>query len=80
MTLPTPVQTELLELDELYWFIGKKSKIESRENAYVILAVSREPRQISAFDAAFDRLPERIQKTVDTAPPADFYCTDGYNG
>ncbi len=31
---------QFLESDELYWFIGKKSKIETRENTYVITMVT----------------------------------------
>ncbi len=71
---------QFLELDELYWFIGKKSKTETRENTYVMTMVSRLPRQIVGFDAAFDKNPERIQKIVDNGPEAKYYCTDGYLG
>ncbi len=69
-----------MELDELYWFIGEKSHTETRENVYLMTMVSREPRQIVGFDAAFDKSPERIQSIVDNAPYADKYCTDGYLG
>jgi len=69
-----------MELDELYWFVGKKSKTETRENVYVMTAVSREPRQIAGFDVAFDKSPERRQAIVDNAPPAKKYCTDGCLG
>ncbi len=72
--------TDCLELDELYWFIERKSISETRENVYIITAVSREPRQIVGFDAAFDKSPDRIQNIVDKAPPAKKYCTDGYLG
>ena len=71
---------EYLELDELYWFIGKKSNIETKENVYLITMVSRNPRQIVGFDAASDKSLERIQKIVDNGPEAEFYCTDGYRG
>jgi len=71
---------EYLELDELYWFIERKSKTETRENVYIMTAVSRKPRQIAGFDVAFDKSPQRIQSVVDAAPPAQFYCTDGYLG
>lgn len=57
---------QILELDELYCFIGKKPKTETRENTYVMTMVSRLPRQIVGFDAAFDKSPERIQKIVIT--------------
>ena len=68
-----------LELDELYWFIERKSRTETRENVYVMTMVSRNPRQIVGFDAAYDT-PQRIQAIVDGAPPAARYCTDGWNG
>ena len=71
---------DLLELDELYWFINKKSKSKTRENVYVITMVSRNPRQIVGFDVAFDKNSERIQNMVDNADYAKKYCTDGYSG
>jgi len=71
---------QFMELDELYWFVGKKGTSETRENCYVIPIVSRLPRQIVGIDAAFDKSPERIQALVDAAPPAENYCTDGYLG
>lgn len=42
--------------------------------------VSRLPRQIVGFDAAFDKSQVRIQKIVDNSPTADKYCTDGWLG
>lgn len=42
--------------------------------------VSRLPRQIVGFDAAYDKSPERIQSIVDNEPEAEYYCTDGYLG
>ena len=79
-TIQNKSDFHILELDELYWFIGKKSKTETRENVYVMTAVSREPRQIAGFDVAFDKSPERIQNIVDNAPYAEKYCTDGFLG
>lgn len=70
----------ILELDELYWFIGKKSNNKTQENIYVMTMVSRLPRQIVGFDAAGDKSPDRIQKIVDNGPQAEYYCTDGYLG
>ena len=69
---------KIFELDELYWFIGKKGNSETRENVYLMTMVSREPRQIVGFDVAYDKSPDRIQKIVDAAPCAKEYCTDGY--
>lgn len=68
------------ELDELYWFVGKKGKSETRENVYIITMISREPRLIVGFDVAYDKSRERIQNIVDSSPEADFYFTDGYLG
>ena len=76
----TKSKYQVLELDELYWFVGKKAKTETRENIYVITMVSRLPRQIVGFDVALDKSPERIQKIVDNGSKAEYYCTDGYLG
>jgi hypothetical protein len=64
----------------LYWFVGKKSHSETRENVYVMMMVSREPRQIAGFDVAFDKSPERIQAIVDSGPWGEAYFSDGWNG
>lgn len=66
------------ELDELYWFVGRKGTSETRENVYLITMISRNPRQIVGFDVAFDKSRERIQNIADSSPEADFYYTDGY--
>jgi IS1 family transposase len=71
---------DCLELDELYWYIKRKPRTETRENVYVMTMVSRNPRQIVSFDVAFDKSPVRIQNMVDNAPPAATYYTDGYFG
>jgi len=71
---------ECLELDEVYWFIKRKPRTESRENIYILTMVSRKPRQIVGFDVAFDKSPARIQRIVDDAPAALRYCTDGWSG
>ena len=69
-----------LELDELYWYIERKSRTKTRENVYLLTMVSRNPRQIVGVDVAFDKSPDRIQGMVDAAPEAGNYCTDGYLG
>ena len=71
---------EILELDELYWFLNKKAKTSTKENIYLMTMISREPRQIVGFDVAYDKSPERIQTIVDSAFEAKKYCTDGYLG
>jgi len=70
----------ILDLDEMYWFIGKKSRTKTRENNYIMTMVSRLPRQIVGFDAAFDKSPKRIQSIVDNAPESENYCSDGWSG
>jgi IS1 family transposase len=69
-----------LELDEMYWFIGKKADTQTRENVYIFTAVSRNPRQIVGFDVACDKSSWRIQRIVDNGPQAKKYCTDGWTG
>ena len=71
---------EDLELDELYWFIKQRPRTKTRENVYLMTMASREPRQLVGFDVAFDKSPDRIQRIVDSSPPAERYCTDGYLG
>ena len=71
---------QYLELDEMYWFVGRKPRTQTRENIYIITAVSRSPRQIAGFDIATDKSPERIQAMVDAVPEAQKYYTDGYWG
>jgi len=70
----------IYELDELFWYVGRKPHTQTHENVYVMTMVSRSPRQIAGFDVAFDKSPERIQKIVDSAPEARKYCTDGWSG
>ena len=74
------VLNDCYELDELYWFIGRKANTETRENVYLMTMVSRSPRRIAGFDVALDKSPERIQTIVDSAPWAKRYYTDGYLG
>ena len=68
------------ELDELYWFIEKKAKTETRENVYLMTMINPEPRQIIGFEVAMDKGAMHIQNIVDSAPWAEKYATDGYNG
>ena len=77
---PLKTNYQILEIDELYWFVGQKGKSQTRENCYAIPLVSRLPRQIVGIDAAFDKSPKRIQALIDAAPPAENYASDGYLG
>ena len=69
-----------VEMDELYWFVQRKPRTETRENVYITIMVSRNPRQIVGFDVAYDKSPSRIQEIVDNSPSALKYYTDGYLG
>lgn len=71
---------DCLELDGLFWFIGKKGSTETRENVYILSMVSREPRQIAGHTVTQEKLSKYIQEVVDNAPEAKRYCTDGYSG
>ena len=70
----------VLEMDELYWFIERKPRTETRENVYIMTMVSRQPRQIAGWTIALDKAASTIQSMVDKAPEAALYCTDGYVG
>ena len=37
---------EILEMDELYWFVFRKPRTETRENVYITTLVSRSPRHL----------------------------------
>lgn len=69
---------EILELDELYWFMNKKGDSETRENVYIITMVRRNPRQIVGFSVTeektsvkkYKRLSTTVQKLENTAMAA----------
>ena len=69
-----------MELDELYWFLEYKPRTETRENVYIMTMVSRRPRQIVGHLVSQNKSPRTIQRMVDAAPEAEYYCTDGYQG
>lgn len=64
----------------MFWFIGCKGKSATRENAYILTAVSRAPRQIAGVAVVRERSAANIQAMVDKAPWAKIYYRDGYNG
>ena len=67
-------------MDELYWFLEYKPRTETRENVYIMTMVSRNLRQIVGHTVSRDKMSRTIQRMVDAAPEAEFYCTDGYGG
>ena len=68
------------EMDELYWFINVKKTSKGRENAHIMTLISRQPRQILAFNVDRHILDEHLQQMVDSVDPAKYYATDGYYG
>ncbi len=70
-------KTDSYELDELYWFIGKRKGYEGGVNIYIMTMLSREPRQIVNFAVDKSVNAVRIQGMVDEVPQANNYYTDG---
>lgn len=73
-------EPDVVELDELYWFLERKPRTETRENVYIMTMVNRDPRQIVGHAVSTDKSSVTIQKMVDAAPEVACYCTDGYFG
>lgn len=55
---------DIFELDELYWFIGKKPHTETRENTYIFTMVSRKPRQLVGFNVSMEKSLQNIFKAL----------------
>jgi IS1 family transposase len=70
-------KTKAFELDEVYWFIGKRKGYENGINTYVMTMLSREPRQIVAFSVDNSVTAANIQRMTDMSPEARNYYTDG---
>lgn len=68
---------DAFELDELYWFINRKFPLELRQNSYVCTMISRQPRQIVAFNVNNSIKNIDIQEMIDSVPIAEKYFTDG---
>ena len=71
---------DAFELDEIFWFIGRRRGNENGVNTYIMTMISREPRQIVAFAVDKSKAEKIIQRMVDSVPPAKKYYTDGYYG
>ena len=64
-------------MDEIYWFVGKRKGFENGINTYIMTILSREPRQIVAFDVDNSVNAVYIQDMVDSTLQAEKYFTDG---
>jgi IS1 family transposase len=78
MRISSATDFGIFEADELYWYIERKENTDTRENTYIMVLMSRKPRQIVGFAVEKSKSAETIQKLVDTAPTVSRYCTDGY--
>ena len=77
MWISPETKKEAFELDEVYWFIGKRKGHESGINTYIMTMVSREPRQIVAYAVDNTVNAALIQEMVDGITQAERYYTDG---
>jgi IS1 family transposase len=67
----------IFQLDELWRFVAKRPRTETRENAYIMTETSENPRQIVGFLASGTKTAVGIQRIADSAPTAKSYATDG---
>jgi IS1 family transposase len=51
---------------------------KTKENVYITLAVTRNPRQIVGFTVTLSRSVEQMQGLIDSSPAAQAYYSDGY--
>ena len=77
MWISPGTKTEAFELDELFWFIGKRKGYENGINTYIMTMLSREPRQIISYAVGNSVNANSIQKMVDNTLQAEKYFTDG---
>lgn len=64
-------------MDELFWYIERKEKTQTRENVYIIVLSSKEPRQIVSFGVHKSKTAKEMQGVVDRTIAAESYATDG---
>lgn len=77
MWISEKTDNDVFEMDELFWYINKKENTKTRENTYVILLISTNPRQILGYYTGRNRTAEVMQRIVDGAQSAKAYATDG---
>jgi IS1 family transposase len=65
------------QMDELWHFISKRPRTETRENVYLMTMTGENPRQIVGFAASFTKTAVEIQEIADSVPAAERYFTDG---
>jgi IS1 family transposase len=60
-------------------FCQKKELTETKENIYVSLAVTRNPRQIAGFTVTESRSVTQMQNLIDCSMSAETYYSDGFS-
>lgn len=65
------------EFDELFWFTKARKGYENGVNTYIMTMLSRNPRQIVAFDVDISVRSQVIQQMSDSVPPFARNHTDG---
>ena len=65
------------EWDEIFWFTVRRKGHEKGVNTYIMTCLSREPRQIVAFEVDESLKAEIIQKMADRITPFNRNYTDG---
>ena len=68
---------DTFELDEVFGVLNGRKSHESGVTTYIMTMVSREPRQIVAFEMDNSVTAERIQSMVDRSAHEKNYYTDG---
>ena len=77
MWISKDTKDDAFELDEVYWFIGRKERTENRSNIYIMTMISRTPRQIVGYEVDKSVNSVSLQKIVDSTDCAQEYFTDG---
>ena len=80
MWISPQTNTDAFELDEVFWFIGKRKGYENGINTYIMTMLSRIPRQIVAYAVDNSVNAPTIQRMVDSTAQAKKYYTDGGSG
>ena len=77
MWISPRTKTDALELDEVYWYVGKRKGYEKGINTYIMTMISRTPRQIVAYAVDNSVNAAMIQRMVESTAQAEKYYTDG---
>ena len=71
---------DIFELDELYWFVERKAKGETRENIYVVTMINRGPQQIVDSAPAVESKKQLCCRKIETLEAVLTVFIDAYRG